>query len=145
MPSFRPRDIVLAALAPSEGKQHSPVQVQKLLFLIDREAADLVAGPHFSFVPYNYGPFDSAVYRVLEDLDDHELATVRSDSWRRMYGLTPLGQKEGERLLDTLPEQAQAYIRQASTFVRSLNFSQLVSAIYKAYPEMRKNSVIRSV
>ena len=145
MPSFRPRDIVLAALAPSEGSQYSPVQVQKLLFLIDREAANLIGGPHFNFVPYNYGPFDSAVYRVLEDLDDEDLVTIRSDSWGRMYALTPPGQKEGERLLDTLPERAHGYIRQASIFVRSLSFSQLVSAIYKAYPEMRKNSVIRSV
>ena len=36
--------------------------VQKLLFLLDREAAEIVGGPHFRFVPYNYGPFDKGVY-----------------------------------------------------------------------------------
>ena len=144
MNGFGPREIVLAALTPAGGKKHSPVQVQKLLFLIDREAANLVSGPHFDFVPYNYGPFDSTVYRVLDTLDAEELVAIQSDSWRRTYALTPTGQKEGERLLDGLPEAAQIYIQRASTFVRSLTFSQLVSAIYKAYPEMRENSLIRS-
>ena len=140
------RDIVLAALAPAEGKPHSPVQVQKLLFLLDREAAELVGGPHFKFGPYNYGPFDKDVYSALEELDaDELLVTIRSDGWKRSYALTPAGQQEGEALFGTLTEQAQEYIRRASDFVRALNFSQLVSAIYKAYPDMRENSVIRSV
>jgi len=53
-------DLVLAALAAGGvGASYSPVQVQKLLFLIDREAANLVDGPHFSFRPYDYGPFEA--------------------------------------------------------------------------------------
>ncbi len=138
-----PRDIVLAALAPAGGKRHSPVQVQKLLFLLDREAASLLNGPHFRFVPYNYGPFDKAVYRELETLDQEELVTISAEGWRQSYALTPAGQNEGEQLLDKLPAKAQDYIRHASDFVRSLNFSQLVSAIYKAYPDMQENSIIR--
>jgi hypothetical protein len=42
-----------------------------------------------------------------------------------------------------MDKKAIAYIRQASEFVRSLSFTQLVSAIYKAYPEMRENSVFQ--
>ena len=34
-------------------------------------------------------------------------------------------------------------IEQVSKFVRSLSFEQLVSAIYKAYPRMKANSVFR--
>lgn len=139
------RDIVLAVLAPARGKPHSPVQVQKLLFLLDREAAELVGGPHFKFEPYNYGPFDKGVYSVLEELDADELLTIRSDGWKRSYALTSVGQQEGEALFGTLTEPAQEYIQRASDFVRALNFSQLVSAIYKAYPDMRENSIIRSV
>ena len=139
------REIVLAALAPAQGKPHSPVQVQKLLFLIDREAGKLVDGPHFNFIPYNYGPFDKDVYRVLNDLDvQHGLVTVRSSGWCRMYALTPTGQNEGDRLLCDLSDVAQDYIRRASTFVLKLNFLQLVSAIYKTYPDMQENSIIRS-
>ena len=120
------------------------MQVQKLLFLLDREASELLDGPHFTFTPYNYGPFDKAVYQVLDKLDFNELVTIRSDSWRRTYALTPEGQKEGARILCELPRAAQDYIRSASAFVLKLNFSQLVSAIYKAYPDMRENSILRS-
>ncbi len=137
-------EVVLAALAPAQGKQYSPVQVQKLLFLLDREASHLVDGPHFNFEPYNYGPFDKAVYQVLDELDEDELVTIRSGGWQRTYALTPTGQNEGDRLLGELSDSTKDYIRRVSAFVLKLNFLQLVSAIYKAYPDMQKNSILRS-
>jgi hypothetical protein len=138
------REVVLAALAPAQGKQHSPVQVQKLLFLLGREAPQLVDGSHFNFEPYNYGPFDKAVYQVLDQLDEAELVTIRSGGWQRTYALTPTGQNEGDRLLGELSDSAKDYIPRVSAFVLKLNFLQLVSAIYKAYPDMQKNSILRS-
>ena len=138
------REVVLAVLAPAQGKQHSPAQVQKLLFLLDREASHLVDGPHFNFEPYNYGPFDKAVYQVLDELDEDELVTIRSGGWQRTYALTPTGQNEGDRLLGELSDSTKDYIRRVSAFVLKLNFLQLVSAIYKAYPDMQKNSILRS-
>ncbi len=60
------QDVILSALAVGgENATYSPVQVQKLFFLIDRKAAHLLAGPHFAFRPYDYGPFDPAVYDEL--------------------------------------------------------------------------------
>ena len=63
------REIILAALAPADGVIHTPVQVQKLLFLIDKKIPHLVGGPYFNFVPYAYGPFDTEIYRLLEELE----------------------------------------------------------------------------
>lgn len=61
------QDLVLAALAAAgENAAFAPVQVQKFFFLIDREGAHLFGGPHFHFTPYDYGPFDSAVYEALD-------------------------------------------------------------------------------
>ena len=51
--------------------------------------------------------------------------------------------KEGESLLNTLDDKAIDYIRTVSTFVRSLTFTQLVAAIYRAYPAMRERSVFQ--
>jgi len=68
---------------------------------------------------------------------------INKDGWVKMYRLTVNGQIEGERLLKTLPQKAQDYIKEVSDFVRRLSFSQLVGAIYKAYPEMRANSVFQ--
>jgi uncharacterized protein YwgA len=133
------RDFVLAALAPANGGTYSPVQVQKLFFLIDREAAKLTGGPYFDFRPYHYGPFDKAVYKELEALRDEGLVDIGS----RSYALTSTGQAQGMKFLDSLPKNGREYIIQVAAFVRRLSFSALVSAIYKEYPEMRANSVFQ--
>jgi hypothetical protein len=138
------KEIVLAGLAPAKGAPHSPVQVQKLFFLIDKNISDLIDGPYFSFEPYNYGPFDSQVYFVLEELEDEGLVKITYDSTWRKYMLTKRGQELGDELLESLPEKARDFIERASQFVREHSFTQLVSAIYKAYPEMRANSVFQS-
>ena len=135
---------VLAAMSPGGGGRYSPVRIQKLLFLIDREVADLVGGPWFAFQPYHYGPFDKSVYAILEslaekghvDIDDH-LINCRS------YALTPNGLESGREAFGELDVGARDFILRASKFVRQHTFSALVAAIYKAYPDMRKNSVFQ--
>jgi hypothetical protein len=59
-------ELVLAAMAPGGGYRYTPVQVQRLLFLIDRQIPEHVGGPHFHFIPYHCGPFDGAVYNELD-------------------------------------------------------------------------------
>ena len=138
------KSIVLAGLAASGGAVHTPAQVQKLFFLIDRNIHNLVGGPYFDFMPYNYGPFDQTVYRVLEQLAVDDLVELVPDSNWTSYRLTAGGQKIGEGLLESLSSDAADYIRRVSEFVRRLSFTQLVSSIYEAYPEMRENSVFQS-
>ena len=137
------KQAVLAVLAASNGAYHSPVQVQKLFFLVDRNIPKNVGGPHFSFQPYNYGPFDKSVYETLEVLETDGLVECASVKTWTEYKLTEKGQAEGEKLLSGLPKDVQKYIRQLSDFVRSLSFTQLVTAIYKAYPDMKTNSVFQ--
>jgi hypothetical protein len=137
-------EIVLAALAAAgENATFSPVQVQKLLFLVDREAAGLVGGPHFDFRPYDYGPFDSDVYGTLTDLEKIGLARSSPAGRYRIYSLSVDGYQSGVRVLDTLRPNARAYLTQAAAWVRSLSFQQLVAAIYNRYPDMKVNSVFR--
>lgn len=135
--------LVLAALSVANGALHTPVQVQKLFFLIDREIPELIGGPQFDFQAYNYGPFDQAVYRELDGLHLSDLVEMVPQSTWSAYRLTVEGQKQGEQVLQQMNEKAVVYIRTASEFVRSHSFTQLVSAIYKAYPEMRENSVFQ--
>jgi len=138
------RQIVLAALAPGHGVVHSPVQIQKLLFLVDREVAGRVGGPFFDFRPYNYGPFDKAVYSVLEELAADGLAeAVPLRSWSG-FRLTDAGQRAGEAAISALPAPVSDYIKRASEFVRTHSFATLVSAIYRTYPDMKVNSIFQS-
>jgi hypothetical protein len=137
-------EILLAGLAAGgENATYTPVQVQKLFFLLDREAARVLGGPFFNFVPYDYGPFDQAVYAGLDDLARCDLALIQNTGRYRVYGLAQAGHQEGRRLLEALQPNAREYISNVANWVRQLSFQQLVAAIYNRYPEMKANSVFR--
>lgn len=131
-------------MAPSGGFRFTPVQVQKLLFLIDRQIPEQVGGPHFHFEPYHYGPFDRCVYQQLDLLSARGLVAIDTTSSPRTFMLTAAGLEKGTTALATLPTTIQEFIGRTSSFVRTQTFSSLVSAIYKAFPEMRENSVFQS-
>lgn len=135
------KEYVLACLSAGESRSFSPVQVQKLFFLLDRNVAHLVSGPHFSFEPYMYGPFDKAVYSELNGLVANGLVQRVSAGKFSNYALTDEGAEVGSHFFQMLPVAAQHYIRTSVRIVQTLSFRHLVSAIYEAYPDMRKNSV----
>lgn len=136
--------LVLAALhSGSMDPELSPVQAQKLFFLIDRNAPHLCSGPWFAFAPYDYGPFDSNVYSELDWLShEGDIEIVRNGRYRT-YRLTDSGRRKAAEALSTFPPAAQEYFGKAKDWVKSLGFRDLVSAIYKAYPEMRAKSIFQ--
>jgi len=138
-------ELVLAVLAAGNGGAYTPVQVQKLFFLIDKKLSDHTGGPFFNFIPYDYGPFDKEVYRAIEALSESgEAEIIRNPCvGLKEYRLTTAGQKKGEQILRSLDLDNSDFIKRLSEFVRSLSFAELVSAIYKAYPEMKVNSVFK--
>jgi uncharacterized protein YwgA len=137
-------DIVLAALASGRFDQFSPVQVQKMFFLIDRNVGEQLGGPYFNFVPYDYGPFDAEVYEEIKKLSDDDFITINGYGSLRRYTLTEQGHEKGKSILERFPEVVQKYMSEVSKFVQKHSFTTLVAAIYKDYPEMKVNSVFRS-
>lgn len=138
------REIVLAALAAGEKeKEFEPVHVQKLLFLVDEELGEDVDGPHFDFRPYDYGPFDKAVYEQLEALAEEGLVDIdkNQSTLSKSYQLTGSGQAAANAILAEIEEGDLSFLSLLSDWVRDQSFSDLVSAIYKSYPEMKENSV----
>ena len=133
--------ITVALSAGGQNVEFTPVQVQKLFFLLDREASALVDGPHFDFQPYDYGPFDRNVYDLLNSLAAQDIVETRNEGKYRTYLLTPKGYQQGQNLLADLPVNSRNYIAQLSNWIRALTFGQLVAAIYKRYPDMKVNSV----
>jgi len=137
--------IMLAALAAGNESAFAPVQVQKLFFLLDQNIAPDLGGKQFSFEPYDYGPFDRDVYSELEALARRGFVTIEATAGadRRKFLLTPAGYENGRQALRKLSSRAQNYLPRVSSWVRSLNFAELVGAIYKQYPDMKVNSVFR--
>ena len=133
---------VLAAMSSGGSKAFFPVQVQKLLFLLDENTSQWVDGPYFEFEPHDYGPFDSNVYRELEQLRDLGFVEILPDpKGIRTYRLTDEGREKGREAAEELPTFVSKYAADVVKFVLSLSFSGLVSAIYRAYPDMKVNSV----
>lgn len=138
------QELVLIALGVGGKHEHTPVQIQKLLFLIDKNLGARIGGPVFDFVPYDYGPFDPSIYEALRELEGGGFvcSSESSRGWK-WHSLTDKGISEAERLAKEADPAVVDYIKRVSEFVRKLSFSDLVSAIYKAYPEMKANSVFR--
>ena len=140
MPELSRKELVLAALSPANKEPFEPVHVQKLFFLIDKKAG--LGREYYNFEPYDYGPFDKQVYCDLEDLADEGKITIAFNDWgQRQFMLTDEGLEEGESALNKIEEETRDYITTLSDFVRNLSFAELVSTIYRAFPEMKENSV----
>jgi uncharacterized phage-associated protein len=142
-PKLTRDDVVLATLAAASGDFHTPVQIQKLLFLVDRRLAAGTGGPHFNFEPYHYGPFDAQVYRSLEQLASAGLVEIMAQPHlrKKKYRASEAGMKRGMEVLKTLEDNVRQHLLELSTFVRKLGFAELVASIYREYPDMKANSV----
>ena len=143
------RDVLLMMMAPAGTAIHTPVQVQKLAFLIDQLVGETIGGTGFDFKPWHYGPFDKAVYEVLEALERDGLVEINDMSVQvqpTQYRLTDLGEREGADLLQALrdrsPETAE-YVEVLSHWVRDQSFASLLRAIYAKFPDMAVNSVFK--
>jgi uncharacterized protein YwgA len=136
--------IVQAALA-SAGPNilFGPAQLQKLMFLVDKEIPNLIGGPIFAFEPYDYGPFDKAVYYAMDELCTSGAAEISSAGRYRKYSLTENGFTEGSSFLTNLPKEARDFLKEAATWVTTSSFHQMVSAIYRKYPDMKANSIFK--
>jgi len=138
------QEIILAALASGgQNATFSPVQVQKLFFVIDREVPHRVGGPFFDFAPYDYGPFDSAVYDELDRMKSIGIVFIDASGRYRRYSLTDDGFQMGVFELQKLPSDIQKFFSGLTAWVRKLDFQQLVASIYNKYPDMKVNSVFR--
>ncbi|HEX8109089.1 MAG TPA: hypothetical protein VF516_15255 [Kofleriaceae bacterium] len=133
-------DYVLAVMAAAQVPL-SPVEVQKLFFILDKKAGAQLGGPFFNFTPYAYGPFDAAVYHELERLAERGLASIYGQSTTCRYGISAAGLKPGAAALGAIT--MSGYISQVAEYVRSSSFAQLILAVYAEWPEMMANSIFQ--
>ena len=133
---------ILAALATDPGASFTPVQVQKLFFLLNERVTDKGWKKRFKFKPHLFGPFDPEVYSELEVLKQEGLVDIWGGRMRK-YSLTADGYRRGQSELEKLPSEAKNAIRILSEWVRTQNLAGLVSAVYKEFPKMKANSLFQ--
>jgi uncharacterized protein len=136
------QDWTLLALSFANGRGLSAVQLQKALFLLERGLPDEVGPRFYNFTPYNYGPFDSSVYKDADVLADQSLVNISKPTGRyTVYSITPEGAKSAKELVAKAPARAVQHLKDIVEWIQTLTFAQLVRAIYTRYPEMKENSV----
>lgn len=123
----------------------TPVQLQKTIFLLQKAFPGL-DNLDFNFRPYNYGPFDVGVYQDVEYLLYKGLGEVhkKNGSGVRTYYISRRGTAIAKKLNDLLDSNTNNYLLELVNWVQSLSFQDLVSSIYKKYPEYKENSIFKS-
>lgn len=137
----RPTFVLAAMAAAGAEARFDPVRLQKYFFLLDRELDAECGGPHFDFRPYQYGPFDRAVYAQFDRLVREGLAVVDKSRQYRLYSLSEEGFERGKRAAASLPERASRYMASASAWLFSLDVPALLLSIYEYAPNMAIQAV----
>ena len=141
---MKKNEIILLAMNAEPNYEYTPVQIQKILFLIDKNIGEKIGGPLFDFIAYYYGPFDSNIYDELEKLEmGNKIKSIANNRTRKKFVLTPNGLEEAIKIKNETTEDIKQYIDKIVKWAINLSFSQLLSAIYHTYPEMKANSIFK--
>jgi hypothetical protein len=146
----RPEKWILRLLyAPENGESATPIEgrtrLVKGLFLIERmfdEKFSDFNGTGFDFRPYKYGPFDEEIYHTLENLEQRGLVTEQPNGAYEgdLIELTPFGKRIAEPAYDELPTEQQFRLSWIKRRHVQQPVAQLLTFVYRQYPDMAENS-----
>jgi hypothetical protein len=142
-----PKDWTLLVIAAAADTPLQPVHLQKCLFLLGQRlsTAQLRVHEFYTFEPYDYGPFCSAVYSDAEQLREEGLVHIDQPPALsyRLYSSTETGKLNATALIVKLDTDVASYLSRLVAWTTSLSFKQLVAAIYRDFPGMKVNSVFQ--
>lgn len=142
-----PKDWTLLVLAAAKGRPVQPVHLQKALFVLSRQFSleQLQVENFYEFEPYDYGPFCSAVYADAEALASEGLVEIDQLPNRsyRQYSATEAGIAAGGVLREDIDPEVTEYLDRLVSWMSGRSFREVVSAIYKAFPDMKANSIFQ--
>ncbi len=157
----------------SKGAIQGITRLQKLLFLVEREAGIKISdGQDFNFTPYKFGPVSKDLYDDLEKLENlgfieamtvAEPSAVELDEFglsfeglmgeetqeasetfeERSYSITARGLEWLKAKAQDFGEGALKEVRRVKGKYGSLSLSDLLYYVYTKYPEMTSESEIR--
>jgi hypothetical protein len=132
--------VLFAGYQPPDGTdppEISPLELQKGLFLL-RQVAELSGDEVYDFEPYDYGPVSPEIYsdtrQVMAARLLHRSAAGPSCRFS-YYRATHAGREVASELAREVNPQDLLYLEVIRSLLKELSFSEVVSAIYAAYPD----------
>ena len=92
--------------------------------------------------PYHYGPYGPNGFDVAEWLSEQGKVVIDDSGPYRQYLVSEAGRSEGFAIIYQMVKPASRYASEASEWVLSQSFRELVSAISRHYPDVAVNSRI---
>jgi len=141
------RQRVLVRLFRYIGKSINKTEIQKLVFLLNKEY-NLTLDKSYSFEPYLFGPFSREIESDLYELEFFELLYKNEKigifngtitDWNCYY-LSDLG-RAVSRKISTPEHIIDKYVKLRKKFSH-LSLKELIDYVYLHYPEFTKNSLI---
>lgn len=132
------KSFLLSAYAKSPSGSLTPVQAQKIMFVLGQEAPGYVGNDFYRFIPYNYGPFCQDIYDDQRILDAG--GSLRKEG--SVYYISNAGLVEVRKIDEEMrPPGLSTYLTNLVEWATSKSFSVLLSSIYAKYPDFAVNSV----
>lgn len=131
---------------PSDGDPLDQIRVMKGMFLLSQHPDHPIHQQQmYEFEPYDWGPFDSTVYRDLDVLQVRGFLTAHRapKSSQIRYGLTAAGEIEAARFRQSQPDALIALVDAVRLRVVSQTFRALLTDIYEAFPDYAVKSLLR--
>jgi uncharacterized protein YwgA len=127
-------EFVFKTLSLLKDKNFSPVQIQKLFFLLEKR----LDVKYFDFKPCNYGPYSFELQNFLDAMSSFGGIELQNINGINHYKIS---QDNLQNMDDFFDEKKRNFIIQLGDFIKSLSFKELCMSIYKEFPEMAENSV----
>ena len=134
-------DLLLKIIAAAGGERLTPVQLQKVAFLVGKQFANDLPD-YYEFEKYHYGPFCVDLYRDAEALQRDGLISITLNprgGWKE-FAATPKGIEVG---VEENPGRVASFIAERVTWAMDMSFQELVRAVYRSHPQYRENSVFQ--
>lgn len=132
-------EVLLAIIAAGKKRALSPVQLQKVTFLVSQEFENALPDDFYRFDKYHYGPYCSSIYRDAEMLEYWGQINIQNtgQSDRRKYSISEAGTLQRPEL----PPRLIQFIDETVDWALDQSFQELVRSVYFMYPKYRENSV----
>ncbi|MCY3834315.1 MAG: hypothetical protein OXG85_14980 [Chloroflexi bacterium] len=132
------QDVLLAIIEAAKERGLTRVHLQKAVFLVAEEFKHGLPNDFYKFTKYHFGPYSQEIYRDAEILNELGCINIRYGADRR-DDVFSIDADCGIEIIE-LPDKLSRFVKQSVDWILSMDFQELVRAIYYLYPEYQENS-----